>query len=223
MSISAKNKFKNIKKIDYVDYSQIDNLIGSYDWIFACSVETSTGFKIPISNLYRLKKKMKSKLALDATASIGLEKDHELSDVSAFSSCKGLFGLTGASFVVFNKKPQNEIDSFYLNLFNHLNKKMTGPYHIIYSLNKILKNYNDYLYAVKINKNIFLKKMDSFLSYSKENQPLLCTFVKKKIKRKSNKVVLYQSRAKINGSIVCHLGEVHLKRQSKGKILDFIE
>ena len=65
--------------------------------------------------------------------------------------------------------------------------------------------------------------MASFLSYPKENQPLLCTFVKKKIKRKSNKVVLYQSRAKINGSIVCHLGEVHLKRQSKGKILDFIE
>ena len=166
---------------------------------------------------------MRSKLALDATASIGLEKNHHLSDVSAFSSCKGLFGLTGASFIVFNEKPQNEIDSFYLNLFNHLNKKMTGPYHTIYSLNKILKNYNDHLYAVKINKNKFLKKMASFLSYPKENQPLLCTFVKKKIRRKSNKVVLYQSRAKINGSIVCHLGEVHLKRQSKGKILDFIE
>ena len=82
---------------------------------------------------------MRSKLALDATASIGLEKNHHLSDVSAFSSCKGLFGLTGASFIVFNEKPQNEIDSFYLNLFNHLNKKMTGPYHTIYSLNKILK------------------------------------------------------------------------------------
>ena len=59
---------------------------------------------------------------------------------------------------------------------------MTGPYHTIYSLNKILKNYNDHLYAVKINKNKFLKKMASFLSYPKENQPLLCTFVKKKIK-----------------------------------------
>lgn len=223
MSKFAKKKLKNIKKIDYVDYHQIDNLKGSYDWIFACPVETSTGFKIPILNLYKFKKKMRSKLALDATASIGLEKNHHLSDVSAFSSCKGLFGLTGASFIVFNEKPQNEIDSFYLNLFNHLNKKMTGPYHTIYSLNKILKNYNDHLYAVKINKNKFLKKMASFLSYPKENQPLLCTFVKKKIRRKSNKVVLYQSRAKINGSIVCHLGEVHLKRQSKGKILDFIE
>ena len=57
MSKFAKKKLKNIKKIDYVDYYQIDNLKGSYDWIFACPVETSTGFKIPILNLYNLKKK----------------------------------------------------------------------------------------------------------------------------------------------------------------------
>ena len=124
MANFAKVKFSNIKKIEYVDYRDVDNLINSYDWIFACPVETSTGFKIPISSLYKLKKKLKSKLALDATASIGLEKDHHYSDVSAFSSCKGLFGLTGASFVVYNTEPQNEIESFYLNLFNHLNKKI---------------------------------------------------------------------------------------------------
>ena len=56
MSKFAKKKLKNIKKIDYVDYYQIDNLKGSYDWIFACPVETSTGFKIPILNLYKFKK-----------------------------------------------------------------------------------------------------------------------------------------------------------------------
>ena len=33
---------------------------------------------------------------LDATASIGLEDEHELADLIAYSSCKGLFGLTGA-------------------------------------------------------------------------------------------------------------------------------
>ena len=32
---------------------------------------------------------------LDATASIGLEKYHNLSDVIFFSSCKGLLGPTG--------------------------------------------------------------------------------------------------------------------------------
>ena len=136
MANFAKVKFSNIKKIEYVDYRDVDNLINSYDWIFACPVETSTGFKIPISSLYKLKKKLKSKLALDATASIGLEKDHHYSDVSAFSSCKGLFGLTGASFVVYNTEPQNEIESFYLNLFNHLNKKMTGiPYNLFIKSN----------------------------------------------------------------------------------------
>ena len=54
--------------------------------------------------MFELKKKCKSKLALDATASIGLEKNHELSDVAAFSSCKGLFGLTGGAFITFNEK-----------------------------------------------------------------------------------------------------------------------
>ena len=39
---------------------------------------------------------------------------------------------------------------------------------------------------------------------------------------KSKKVILYQSRGDIDGSIVCHLGEVHLKKKSKGKILDSI-
>ena len=77
---------------------------------------------------------------LDATASIGLEIGHELSDAMAYSSCKGLFGLTGASFISFNEMPSNEIDSFYLNLASHLDRKMTGPYHSICSLYYVLKN-----------------------------------------------------------------------------------
>ena len=34
---------------------------------------------------------------LDATASIGLESGHEQAEILAYSSCKGLFGLTGAA------------------------------------------------------------------------------------------------------------------------------
>ena len=219
----AKLKFNNIKTVHYLEYQKLNSLNKSYDWIIACPVETSTGFKIPIENLHKIKKKLNSKLALDATASIGLEKNHYLSDVAAFSSCKGLFGLTGASFIVFNKSPQNEINSFYMNLLNHVNKKMTGPYHTIYSLNEILKNYKDHLYSVKINKKIFLKKMKNFLVYPAQNQPLLCTYVKKKIIKKNKNVILYQTRAKIPGSVVCHLGEVHLKKKSKGEIIKFIE
>ena len=59
-----------------------------------CPVETSVGLKIPITKLNKLKKRCKAKLALDATASIGLEKDHGFADVLGYSSCKGLFGLT---------------------------------------------------------------------------------------------------------------------------------
>ena len=39
-----------------------------------CYTETSRGLKIPISDLKKLKRKTKSKLALDATSSFGLEK-----------------------------------------------------------------------------------------------------------------------------------------------------
>ncbi len=218
----AKLKFKFITKVDYIDYFKLKDIKNYYDWIIACPVETSTGFKIPIEELYKIKKKLRSRLALDATASIGLEKGHGMSDVAAFSSCKGLFGLTGASFITFNQHPKNEIKSFYMNFNNHLNKKMTGPYHIIYSLNKILDNYQDFLYSVKINKKRFLDTMKNYLIYPNQNQPLLCTYVDKKVKKRNKNVILYETRAKISGSVVCHLGEVHLKRKAKGDIQNYI-
>ena len=222
MSETSKRKYKFIKKIDYVSYKNIDQVVKKYDWVMACPVETSIGYKISIKKLFEIKKKCKSKLALDATASIGLENNHNLSDVAAFSSCKGLFGLTGGAFVTFNNRSSNEIDEFNLNILNHLEKKMTGPYHAICSLDGILKDYKNFSYSVKLNKKIFIKKMREFLLYPNKNQPNLCTLVNKKVSSLNKNVVLYQSRANIKGSIVCHLGEVHLKRTSKGKILDYL-
>ena len=55
------------------------------------------------------------------------------------------------------------------------------------------------------------------------NQPNLCTLINKKIKSLNKNIVLYQSRANIKGSVVCHLGEVHLKKKAKGKIINFIK
>ena len=104
---------------------------------------------------------------LDATASIGLEDEHELADLIAYSSCKGLFGLTGASFIAYNKNPQNEIKSFYMSIYNHINKKMTGPYHTIQSLHKILQKYDQFKYAVKINKEKFLKDFKDLIIFPK--------------------------------------------------------
>ena len=120
MSNASKLNFKNIKKIDYIEYKHLDQIISKYDWVMGCPVETSIGLKIPITKLNKLKKRCKAKLALDATGSIGLENDHHLADVIAYSSCKGLFGLTGAGFIAFNNLPENKMNSFYLNIHSHL-------------------------------------------------------------------------------------------------------
>lgn len=223
MSISSQLNFKNIKKIDYIEHNKIEEISYKYDWVMGCPVETSIGLKIPIIKFHKLKIRCKAKLALDATASIGLESDHGFADVLGYSSCKGLFGLTGAAFVAFNSPPNNKINQFNLNIQNHLQKKMTGPYHSICSLYNVLKNYNDFKYAVIANKKVFLKKMKNYLSYSKDQQPNLCTLINRKIAKRDNRTILYESRADITGSVVCHLGEVHLKRKAKGEIINSIK
>ena len=62
--------------------------------------------------------------------------------------------------------------------------------------------------------------MKDYLSLPSKNQPLLCTHITKKIFTKNKNIILYQPRNNLNGSVVCHLGEAHLKRLSKGKIID---
>jgi 2-aminoethylphosphonate-pyruvate transaminase len=224
LASNAKKNFNKIKKVDKISWKSFDKIINKkYDWIWACPTETSVGLKLPISKLKKISKKFKSKLALDATASFGLEDGHELADVISYSSCKGLFGLTGASFVAFNNKPKHNISSFYLNIFNHLNKKMTGPYHSICSLYEVLKKHNKIKKSVIKNKKIFIKKMKKWITFDDENQPLLCTYINKKIKKIKNNVILYEPRNKLQGSVVCHLGEVHLRDKSNGNILDFIK
>jgi aspartate aminotransferase-like enzyme len=223
MSKASKKNFRNIKKIDYIDYKNLNDINIKYDWVMGCPVETSIGLKISISKFNKLKKRCSSKLALDATASIGLENNHQYADVLSYSSCKGLFGLTGAAFVAFNSSPTNEINQFNLNIYNHIDKKMTGPYHAISSLFDVLKSYNDFKYAVVKNKEVFLKKMSKYLVYNNEEQPNLCTLINKEIFKKDKNVILYQSRADISGSVVCHLGEVHLMKKAKGQIINFLK
>ena len=222
ISKQLKSLFGYIKRIDTINWKEINSLQKKYDWVIACPTETSCGIKIPVQTLSKVAKQCKSKLMLDATGSIGLENDHELADVISFSSCKGLFGLTGAGFICFNKKFNNYIPSFYLNLQNHIDKKMTGRYQILYSLEKILEKHSDIKYSVIINKKKFIKKMKNFLTVNKENQPNLCTHVNKIIKSSSKKTILYSPRNTIGGSVVCHIGEAHLGKDAKGKILDLL-
>jgi aspartate aminotransferase-like enzyme len=217
---NSMKSFKLIKSIDTVNLKIIYKVKKKYDWIWCCYVETSKGLKLPIFKIKKLAKKLNAQLALDATASIGLEKNHELADVISFSSCKGLFGLTGAAFVASKKKPINKVKSFYLNYMNHVKKKMTGPYHIIQSLDSILIKYKFYLKSVLTNKKKFVLKYKSFLKYDKSLQPLICTHITKKLKTKNKKTLLYLPRIQIKGSVVSHLGEVYLGSKSKGKILN---
>ncbi len=217
-----KTSQKSIKKITTIGWNEISSINQKFDWIVCCYVDTSRGLKLPAEILYSLSKRTKSKIMLDATASIGLEENHDIASVISYSSCKGLFGLTGASFIAYNELPQIEVDSFYLNFTNHLEKKMTGPYHIIQSLDLALKNASALKYSVFTNKKIFQKRFNNYLVYETMHQPKICTYVNVSIVAKEKNVILYEPRDLNNGSIVCHLGEAHLGRLSKGKILNSI-
>ena len=220
MASNSMKNFKFIKKIDKIDWKNIKNIKNKYDWIWCCYVETSKGLKLPILDLKKLSKRLNAKIALDATASIGLENNHSYADAVSFSSCKGLFGLTGAAFVASKKMPKNNIKSFYLNYFSHLNKKMTGPYHILQSMDLVLKRYKYFSESVIINKKKFILKYKNFLKYDKKYQPVICTYISKKLEPKNKKTLLYSPRIKSDGSVVSHLGEVHLGNKAKGKILN---
>ena len=143
----AKNMQGEISQIDIMDLNSIDNLTGNYDWIVCCYTETSRGLKLPLKRIKKKAVELNSKIMLDATASIGLETDHDLADVIGYSSCKGLFGLTGAAFIAYNSPPDLKVNSFYLNLETHINKGMTGPYHSICSLFNVLPKLDDFKYC----------------------------------------------------------------------------
>ncbi len=217
---SAMRRAGEVKEVVIADWKNVESMTGSFDWVFACYTETSCGLKIPIEILSSLAKNTGARLMLDATASIGLESGHELADVIGYSSCKGLFGLVGASFIAFNEPSAVEVDSFYLRLDTHINKLMTGPYHAICSLAEVMPKHNDFRAAVVENKRVFLSRMGNYLIIPNIYQPLLCTHVYCEIASGNPRAILYKPRSNIGGSVVCHLGEVHLGRTAKGRILD---
>jgi len=217
---SASRLHRFISNVKTIHWTKLDTVTESFDWILACPTETSAGLRIPIDKLKYLATKMKGRLLLDATASIGLETGHELADVVVFSSCKGLFGLTGASFIAFQEVPDQSPDSLYLNLQTHLNHLVTGPYHAILSLANVLPNHDYYREAVINNKNEFLSRMNKWLDLPPQNQPLLCTHTTIRITTVRSDVVLYSPRGQDFGSVVCHLGETHLGSHAQGDILE---
>ena len=219
MADVASKAFSQITEVSTVDWRSFEECSGSYDWIIACYTETSIGLKLDINRLRDAANSLGAKLMLDATASIGLEANHELADAISYSSCKGLFGLTGAAFVAFNNLPSFELPSFNLSIKNHLDKKMTGPYHAICSLDGILTDHQNFKSAVEVCKEQFLKRFETNVYFPKNMQPLLCTRVRGTIISSDPKAILYSPRSlELNESVVCHLGEVHLGGKAEGTI-----
>jgi 2-aminoethylphosphonate-pyruvate transaminase len=209
----------HVRQVLHLTPEALAALADPVDWVFACSTETSRATRLPIETLAGHARRLGARLMLDATASIGLEGGHEAADVIAYSSCKGLFGLTGAAFIAFNSPPAHGVDSFYLDLQSHLDKRMTGPYHAIASLAEVLPRHADFREAVVINKARFLRDWAARLTVPPDRQPLLCTHVDAAVRAAHPGAVLYHPRGAAPGSVVCHLGEAHLGRAARGDLL----
>lgn len=219
----AAQRLGHVDSVIVANWQDLANIEGKFDWIVACYTETSIGLKLPIHELRALADRADAQLFLDATASIGLESGHEQADVIAYSSCKGLFGLTGAAFIAFNQLPTQSVDGFYLDLHTHLERRMTGPYHAIASLYEVLPQHHDLREAVFTNKAVMLQKFSGFDTHPASHQPALCTWVDARIGSHDPRAVLYAPRGISRGSVVCHLGEAHLGKAARGEILNMLE
>ena len=128
-------KTKIVKNTKYLSIVDLTNYKKNFDWIIFVYVETAACRKFDIHKVFNIKKRMKSKLMIDATASIGLEKNHDLADIIFFSSCKGLFGPTGLGFVAY-KNNLRKITSkdFWYDYNTHEKSKYTLGYNCIAAL-----------------------------------------------------------------------------------------
>jgi hypothetical protein len=193
-----------------------------FDWVLCAHTETSTAFKIDLKMIKAKSDQIGAKLYVDATGSIGLEDHHELADVMGFSSCKGLFGLTGACFVAYKSqlKPRS-LKNFYFNLETQKNKMVTGPYHTIASLYGVIEMHDTLKSRVINSKNLVLKKW-GHLARDK-NQPLLCTYLEGQVVPKDKNIVLYNPRSNSTGSVICHFGELHSEELHIAERINIVE
>ena len=190
------------------EYEELDSIKGNFDWVLCAYTETSVAFKVDLESVRNKANECKAKLYVDATGSIGLEGNHQLADVMAFSSCKGLFGLTGAGFVAYKSDLNpKDLDAFYFNLNTHKDKMTTGPYHAIASLYGVIEKHNIFKQRVVNSKNTILEKYQDIVRES--NQPLLCTYLEGEVVPNDDSIVLYSPRSELSGSVICHFGEIH--------------
>ena len=220
LNIIKKQAYISSYNVDYQPYNNLSNLPReNYDWILCCYTETSCAFKVDIKLIKKIAFDLNAKLFLDATASIGLEEHHDVADVICYSSCKGLFGLTGGAFIAYNDLEISSTNSFYFDINTHISNLVTGPYHQILSLYGVLKDYSIYLKRVKKWHKSFLEVFNNHLIYDKKNQPVLCTLLDCKVKYLESNPISYKPRMDNKGEVICHIGQVHREYNSINKNL----
>ncbi len=198
------------------DYDKIHLFNKKVDWIVFVYVETSECKIFDIKKVNKLKKKLKAKILLDATASIGLEKYHHFSDVIFFSSCKGLLGPTGLGFVGYNKSIKiYKKTNFFTNINTHKNSFYTLGYNCISALDKISKKHSNYLKKIKFARKILLPN-----AINKDN-PIIGLDIKNKVikKRRFKNVVFYQPRDNKANQLVFFLGFVKFSNLEIKKLI----
>jgi len=194
-------------ELSICEYDKIDTISDKFDWVLCAYTETSIALKVDLQRIRNKCDALGARLFVDATGSIGLEENHHLADVMAFSSTKGLFGLAGACFIAYRSelsaKKQN---LFYFDIDTHKNSMVTGAYHVIASLYGVIKHHNTFLQRVKNSKALVLDKWRDIVR--DDNQPLLCTYLEGRVVAKDKEVVLYTPRSDLSGSVICHFGEI---------------
>jgi 2-aminoethylphosphonate-pyruvate transaminase len=189
-------------------YEDLEFIHEKFDWILCAYTETSIAFKLDLKMVRNKADSCGARLFVDATGSIGLEDHHELADLMAFSSCKGLFGLTGACFIAHKQDlVPKDSNHFYFNIDTHKKKMVTGPYHAIASLYGVIENHSLLRQRVINSKKHLINKYKDIARDG--NQPLLCTYLEGRVVPIDDNVVLYSPRSELSGSVVCHLGEIH--------------
>ena len=221
------NYVKNSKlpiKFDIVSYNDFifkKNLKKKYDWILFVYVETANCRKYDIIKVNKIAKRLKSKIMLDATASIGLEKNHNLADVIFFSSCKGLLGPTGLGFVAFKKKIKYKpLKDFWFDLETHKNSKYTLGYNCIASLYGVSKKHNLYKKRIFYASNLLKKYSVSKFTIPRIGIPLRFN-IKDKIKSNQN-LIFYKPRENPGYEVIFLLGIVKYGTSEIKKLLNKI-
>jgi len=208
---------EHVTSVDLVSMDQAG--VGAYDWVLGTSVETGKGTLVEIRQLRALADRLGAELALDGVASVGLEAHHELADVVGFSSCKGLFGLTGACFVASKEPPTNTSSSFYLSYATHSEKSVTGPYNQMQSIFGLIGSHESLLSVVQENKQILLRTFASMLNVDLSQQPLITTAIRGDFTSELS-VVRYRPRnAEVGVSVLSSLGYLENKDPKKNPYL----